>query len=74
MFRALPPLAAAPSLAGLLLLLHLLGVAGPHAVRLHQVPVRLPLQVIHPPQGYPSSTGLEPVDKCLRSQLNQKRP
>ena len=50
MFRALPPLAAAPSLAGLLLLLHLLGVAGPHAVRLHQVPVRLPLQALYPPQ------------------------
>ena len=51
MFRALPPLAAAPSLAGLFLLLHL-GGAGAHAVLLHQVPVtvRLPLQALYPPQ------------------------
>ena len=51
MFRALPPLAAAPSLAGLLLLLHL-GGAGARAVLLHQVPVpvRLPLQALYPPQ------------------------
>ena len=51
MFRALPPLAAAPSLAGLLLFLHL-GGAGVRAVLLHQVPVpvRLPLQALYSPQ------------------------
>ena len=59
MFRALPPLAAAPSLAGLLLLLHL-GGAGARAVLLHQVPVpvRLPLQALYPPQVESHSTNV----------------